>query len=47
MKRHVQLASCLLLSAAAAAAQQLPQPSAMHAISTISLDALLQEERQL
>jgi len=47
MKRHVQLASCLLLSAAAAAAQQLPQPSAMHAISTVSLDALLQEERQL
>ncbi|MDY0965255.1 heme-degrading domain-containing protein [Massilia sp. CFBP9026] len=45
MKRHARFATCLLLSAAAATAQQAPPLSAMHA--TMSLDALLQEERQL
>jgi endoglucanase len=47
MMRYIQLASCLLLSVAAATAQQPLPPSAMHDIATISLDALLQEERQL
>ncbi|MDY0975882.1 heme-degrading domain-containing protein [Massilia sp. CFBP9012] len=47
MMRHAGFASCLLLSMATAAAQQAPPPSAMTDIATISLDALLQEERQL
>ncbi|WP_313165938.1 heme-degrading domain-containing protein [Massilia oculi] len=47
MKRHVQLASCLLLFVATATAQQTPPPSAMHDIPAVSLAALLQEERQL
>jgi endoglucanase len=45
MMRHAGFASCLLLSVAVAAAQQAPPSSAMN--TTISLDALLQEERQL
>lgn len=47
MMRHAGLASCLLLSVAVATAQKAPPPSAMTDIATISLDALLQEERQL
>ncbi|WP_123067996.1 heme-degrading domain-containing protein [Massilia aurea] len=45
MMRHAGFASCLLLSVAAAVAQQAPPSSAMN--TTMSLDALLQEERQL
>jgi len=48
MKRHVRIVFCLMfLSVAAAQAQQPPRPPAMIDTATVSLDALLQEERLL